>query len=317
MMSTTCKRERVTLLSGHYHSTRLGNHPLTQNHVITEIICRNSHCIRHNHVIMPYPPSRNLPCRTPPFLPLLAIISPSTRRVINLSHSLLRFPLNLFFNDRPSVYQLILLYTHPPPSPSPSGSDNHIPTCLYNEHPPTLPPDHHPPTTMSSTYLPSTSALSTLSEYPSGDGLSLKELMDTRRNGQGGLTYNDFLVLPGKIDFPVSRVCWRGGGCCLFSLPFVLSIPFLSFLFSLLSLFISSFFSFFFLLLLPSSPSSSSSISYSSLHFSRLDSRFSILDYRFSIIDSILDSILDTILLDPSVSPWSICFSCDCARTIK
>jgi len=56
----------------------------------------------------------------------------------------------------------------------------------------------------STTYLSPSQALSTLSEYASGDGLSLKELMDTRRNGQGGLTYNDFLILPGKIDFPVS-----------------------------------------------------------------------------------------------------------------
>lgn len=56
----------------------------------------------------------------------------------------------------------------------------------------------------STTYLSPSQAISTLAEYASGDGLSLKELMDTRRNGQGGLTYNDFLVLPGKIDFPVS-----------------------------------------------------------------------------------------------------------------
>lgn len=54
------------------------------------------------------------------------------------------------------------------------------------------------------TYLSPDQALATLKEYESGDGLSLRELMDTRRNGQGGLTYNDFLILPGKIDFPVS-----------------------------------------------------------------------------------------------------------------
>jgi hypothetical protein len=58
---------------------------------------------------------------------------------------------------------------------------------------------------MSSTFLSPDQALATLKEYESGDGLSLRELMDTRRNGQGGLTYNDFLVLPGKIDFPVSN----------------------------------------------------------------------------------------------------------------
>lgn len=43
-----------------------------------------------------------------------------------------------------------------------------------------------------------------LDEYQRGDGLSLSELMDSRKNG--GLTYNDFLMLPGHIDFPVSMV---------------------------------------------------------------------------------------------------------------
>ncbi|AET40888.1 IMP dehydrogenase IMD3 Ecym_7031 [Eremothecium cymbalariae DBVPG len=36
------------------------------------------------------------------------------------------------------------------------------------------------------------------------DGLSAAQLMDS--NSRGGLTYNDFLVLPGKIDFPSSEV---------------------------------------------------------------------------------------------------------------
>ncbi len=35
------------------------------------------------------------------------------------------------------------------------------------------------------------------SDYPEGDGLTAKELLDSRKNG--GLTYNDFLVLPGYI----------------------------------------------------------------------------------------------------------------------
>lgn len=35
------------------------------------------------------------------------------------------------------------------------------------------------------------------SEYESKDGLSVTELLDSRQNG--GLTYNDFLVLPGYI----------------------------------------------------------------------------------------------------------------------
>ena len=47
-------------------------------------------------------------------------------------------------------------------------------------------------------------ALSYLNEYKQKDGLSVSELMDSRNNG--GLTYNDFLILPGKIDFPASVV---------------------------------------------------------------------------------------------------------------
>ena len=48
------------------------------------------------------------------------------------------------------------------------------------------------------------SALSALDDYPQGDGLSVTELMDSRRNG--GLTYNDFLMLPGHIDFSAGEV---------------------------------------------------------------------------------------------------------------
>lgn len=47
-------------------------------------------------------------------------------------------------------------------------------------------------------------ALEYLTTYQTKDGLSVQELMDSRQNG--GLTYNDFLVLPGKIDFPASIV---------------------------------------------------------------------------------------------------------------
>lgn len=50
--------------------------------------------------------------------------------------------------------------------------------------------------------LPASEAVKFLENYPRGDGLSLSELMDSRVNG--GLTYNDFLMLPGHIDFPVS-----------------------------------------------------------------------------------------------------------------
>ncbi|KIJ59781.1 hypothetical protein HYDPIDRAFT_190384 [Hydnomerulius pinastri MD-312] len=45
-------------------------------------------------------------------------------------------------------------------------------------------------------------AVSHLQSYPRSDGLSVQELMDSQVHG--GLTYNDFLMLPGKIDFPAS-----------------------------------------------------------------------------------------------------------------
>ncbi|KAI9861427.1 MAG: hypothetical protein M1813_005324 [Trichoglossum hirsutum] len=41
-------------------------------------------------------------------------------------------------------------------------------------------------------------------EYGSRDGLDAKSLLDSNRNG--GLTYNDFLILPGYIGFPASTV---------------------------------------------------------------------------------------------------------------
>ncbi|KAH3675147.1 hypothetical protein WICMUC_002803 [Wickerhamomyces mucosus] len=47
-------------------------------------------------------------------------------------------------------------------------------------------------------------AVQHLASYKSKDGLSVHELMDSTI--RGGLTYNDFLVLPGKIDFPSSVV---------------------------------------------------------------------------------------------------------------
>ena len=34
-------------------------------------------------------------------------------------------------------------------------------------------------------------------EYPNRDGLDAKTLLDSQKNG--GLTYNDFLILPGYI----------------------------------------------------------------------------------------------------------------------
>lgn len=48
-------------------------------------------------------------------------------------------------------------------------------------------------------------ALEVLSEeYSSGDGLDVETLLDSKSNG--GLTYNDFLVLPGYIGTVRSSV---------------------------------------------------------------------------------------------------------------
>ena len=55
------------------------------------------------------------------------------------------------------------------------------------------------------TYLNPKDALAELQSYKSGpDGLSVSELLNSKI--RGGLTYNDFLILPGKIDFPASDV---------------------------------------------------------------------------------------------------------------
>lgn len=43
-----------------------------------------------------------------------------------------------------------------------------------------------------------------LSTYPKKDGLDIKTLIDSANFG--GLTYNDFLILPGLIQFPSSAV---------------------------------------------------------------------------------------------------------------
>ncbi|THU97896.1 IMP dehydrogenase [Dendrothele bispora CBS 962.96] len=56
----------------------------------------------------------------------------------------------------------------------------------------------------SSSFLDPSTALDHLKSYDRPDGLSVKELIDSRIHG--GLTYNDFLLLPGKIDFPASDV---------------------------------------------------------------------------------------------------------------
>lgn len=52
--------------------------------------------------------------------------------------------------------------------------------------------------------LPYTDALKVLSQYEERDGLDIQSLLDSKKHG--GLTYNDFLVLPGYIGFPASAV---------------------------------------------------------------------------------------------------------------
>lgn len=48
-------------------------------------------------------------------------------------------------------------------------------------------------------------ALEVLSEeYPTGDGIDAKTLLDSAKNG--GLTYNDFLMLPGYIGTSLRNV---------------------------------------------------------------------------------------------------------------
>lgn len=53
-------------------------------------------------------------------------------------------------------------------------------------------------------FLNPSTAVEYLTSYSRGDGLAVSELIDSTRNG--GLTYNDFLILPGKIDFSASDV---------------------------------------------------------------------------------------------------------------
>ena len=52
-------------------------------------------------------------------------------------------------------------------------------------------------------YLDPSTAVEHLKSYSRSDGLSVAELMDSTTHG--GLTYNDFLMLPGRIDFAASE----------------------------------------------------------------------------------------------------------------
>jgi IMP dehydrogenase len=49
-----------------------------------------------------------------------------------------------------------------------------------------------------------TRALEYLHEYDHGDGLDVKTMMNSKTNG--GLTYNDFLILPGYIGTYSARI---------------------------------------------------------------------------------------------------------------
>lgn len=53
-------------------------------------------------------------------------------------------------------------------------------------------------------YLDPSQAMELLKSYERSDGLAVSDLMDSRVHG--GLTYNDFLLLPGKIDFAAQEV---------------------------------------------------------------------------------------------------------------
>ena len=65
-------------------------------------------------------------------------------------------------------------------------------------------------------------ALDELKKYPSFDGLSVSDLMKSTLHG--GLTYNDFLVLPGKIDFSAHEVVTE----CRITRNILLKTPFIS-----------------------------------------------------------------------------------------
>ncbi len=57
---------------------------------------------------------------------------------------------------------------------------------------------------MAAKFLDPKTAVEHLNTYSTRDGLSAAELMDSRANG--GLTYNDFLILPGRIEFAAQEV---------------------------------------------------------------------------------------------------------------
>lgn len=65
----------------------------------------------------------------------------------------------------------------------------------------------HSGSSSSGQYEDASKAVSLLKSYGEADGISVRDLMDSKTNG--GLTYNDFLMLPGYIGFPASTVDLR------------------------------------------------------------------------------------------------------------
>jgi len=60
------------------------------------------------------------------------------------------------------------------------------------------------PSTFFGKTLDSSKALEVLKQYEERDGLAVQDLLDSKKHG--GLTYNDFLILPGYIGFAASDV---------------------------------------------------------------------------------------------------------------
>jgi IMP dehydrogenase len=64
--------------------------------------------------------------------------------------------------------------------------------------------DVAPPSSFFGQTMDHSKALEVLKEYEEHDGLDIQSLLDSKKHG--GLTYNDFLVLPGYIGFAASEV---------------------------------------------------------------------------------------------------------------
>lgn len=88
---------------------------------------------------------------------------------------------------------------------SSAGNKSHVCSLLseiFFFYPHGMPSAHS--SVASTSYLDPLTALDYLKTYSHGDGLDVIELMDSTTHG--GLTYDDFLMLPGKIDFGAAEV---------------------------------------------------------------------------------------------------------------